>query len=187
MKQRIMEAGIKLIDENGFKSTSINDIVEAIGVTKGTFYYYFASKEELLKDIHLLYIEDLIQRQENILADPCTTCTKKLYEIIYLLISNIRTKRQSARIFIREIRHLSKDNFDSIRYKRNEFRINVQSLLEDGIQKGEFITSCQADIVTLGILGMTNWSFYWFNPNGAVSEEELSEIYVEMILAGIKS
>lgn len=187
MKQRILEAGIKLIDENGFKSTSINDIVEAIGVTKGTFYYYFASKEELLKDIHLLYIEDLIHRQDKILANPATTCTRKLYEIIYLLISNIRTKRQSARIFIREIRHLSKDNFDSIRNKRNEFRINVQQLLEDGVQKGEFITGCQADIVTLGILGMANWSFYWFNPNGAVSEEELSEIYVDMILAGIKS
>lgn len=187
MKQRIMEAGIQLIDENGFKSTSINDIVEAIGVTKGTFYYYFASKEELLKDIHLLYIEDLIHRQEEILANPRTTCTKKLYEIIYLLISNIRMKRQSARIFIREIRHLSKENFDSIRNKRNEFRINVQRLLEDGIHKGEFNPGCRADIVTLGILGMTNWSFYWFNPEGAVSEEKLSEIYVEMILSGIKS
>jgi AcrR family transcriptional regulator len=187
MKQRILEAGIQLIDENGFKSTSINDIVEAIGVTKGTFYYYFASKEELLKDIHILYIEDLIHRQEEILANTSTTCTNKLYEIIHLLISNIRTKRQSARIFIREIRHLSKANFVSIRQKRNMFRDNIQSLLEDGIYKGEFKPGSRADIVTLGILGMTNWSFYWFNPFGLVSEEELSKIYVEMILSGIKS
>ncbi|MEH7546671.1 MULTISPECIES: TetR/AcrR family transcriptional regulator [Bacillaceae] len=55
MKQKLIETGIQLFDQNGFKSTSVQDIVQLLGVTKGTFYYYFNSKEELLKDIHLIY------------------------------------------------------------------------------------------------------------------------------------
>jgi hypothetical protein len=44
---------------------------------------------------------------------------------------------------------------------------------------------CKADILTFGILGMTNWSYYWFNPDGEISSRKLAEIYVNMILNGI--
>lgn len=185
MKQKIMEASIHLFDENGFKSTSVKDIVDYVGVTKGTFYYYFASKEELLKYIHLHYIDELIIKQEEILADSSMNYTKKLFEIVYMLIKNIKTNRQSARIFIREIRHLSVINGEVIRNKRNRFRENLQYLIEDGIKNGEIKAGSRADILTFGILGMTNWSYYWFNPNGEVSAKKLAEIYVELILNGI--
>jgi AcrR family transcriptional regulator len=186
MKQKIMEASIQLFDQNGFKSTSIKDIVDSIGVTKGTFYYYFASKEELLKDIHLIYIEELLEQQEHILSNPRTDCTYKLYEIVLTLIRNIRTKRQSARIFFREIRHLTEENLDDIRFKRNEYRNNVENLIQEGITRKEFKEGVRADILTFGILGMTNWSYYWYNHKGEVSEEQAAEIFLEMILHGIK-
>lgn len=185
MKQKLMETGIQLFDQNGFKSTSVQDIVQLLGVTKGTFYYYFTSKEELLKDIHLSYIEELVRKQEAILKHSQTDCTKKLYEIIFMLISSIRTDRPSARIFSREMRHLSGNYIDEIKGKRNVFRKNTQKLIEEGIRQGQFKSNLRADILTMGILGMTNWSFYWFNPDGEVPEERVVEIYVDMILNGI--
>jgi AcrR family transcriptional regulator len=185
MKGKLMETGIQLFDQNGFKSTSVQDIVQWLGVTKGTFYYYFSSKEELLKDIHLTYIEELVKKQESIINNPTTTCTKKLYEIVYMLISSIRTERPSARIFTREIRHLSGKYIEEIKGKRNIFRKNTQKLIEDGINQGQFKSDLRADILTMGILGMTNWSFYWFNPDGEVPEEKVVDIYMGMILNGI--
>lgn len=185
MKQKLMETGIQLFDQNGFKSTSVQDIVQLLGVTKGTFYYYFTSKEELLKDIHLSYIEELVRKQEVILKHTHTDCTKKLHEIIFMLISSIRTDRPSARIFSREMRHLSGNYIDEIKGKRNVFRKNTQKLIEEGIRQGQFKSNLRADILTMGILGMTNWSFYWFNPDGEVPEERVVEIYVDMILNGI--
>jgi AcrR family transcriptional regulator len=185
MKHELIETGIQLFDQNGFKSTSVQDIVQLLGVTKGTFYYYFNSKEELLKDIHLIYIEALVQQQEKIIQNLKTTYTQKLYEIVRLLIRNIRTERQSARIFTREMRHLSEKYINEIKEKRSEFRKNTQKLIEDGIQQGEFKQGLPPDIITMGILGITNWSYYWFNPDGEVSEEQVVEIFVNMILNGI--
>ncbi|MBT2658181.1 TetR family transcriptional regulator [Bacillus sp. ISL-18] len=185
MKHKLIETGIQLFDQNGFKSTSVQDIVQLLGVTKGTFYYYFDSKEELLKDIHLIYIEGLVQEQEEIIQNHKTTCTQKLYEIVRLLIRNIRTKRQSARIFTREMRHLSDKYINEIKEKRTEFRKNTQKLIEDAIQQSEFKQGLHPDIITMGILGITNWSYYWFNPDGEVSEEQVVEIFVNMILNGI--
>lgn len=185
MKQKLMEIGIQLFDKNGFKSTSVQDIVRFSGVTKGTFYYYFSSKEELLKDIHLIYIEGLVKQQEVILQDSSMNFTNKLYEIISMLIKNIRTERPSARIFSREIRHLSEKYIEEIKIKRTLFRKNTQKLIEAGIQHGEFKEGLRPDIVTMGILGITNWSYYWFHPDGEVKEEQLVDIFLELILNGI--
>ncbi|ULT59162.1 TetR/AcrR family transcriptional regulator [Neobacillus drentensis] len=185
MKHKLIETGIQLFDQNGFKSTSVQDIVQLLGVTKGTFYYYFNSKEELLKDIHLIYIEELVQQQEKIIKNRQTSFTKKLYEIVTLLIRNIRTERQSARIFTREMRHLSGHYLEEIKDKRNQFRKNMQRLIEAGMQQGEFKSGLPSDILTMGILGITNWSYYWYNPDGEVSEEKIVDIFVQMILNGI--
>ncbi|MBO8173419.1 MAG: TetR/AcrR family transcriptional regulator [Bacillaceae bacterium] len=187
MKKEIMETSIRLFGEKGFTETSIQDIVDAIGVTKGTFYYYFNSKQELLKDIHLDYIKAILKQQELIVTDPDKDCKTKMRDIIYMLIQNIRTKRQSARIFLREMRNLSGEHVEQIKQKRDEFRQNFQRLIEKGIEQGEFKSGLRADMITLGILGMTNWSYQWYRPDGDVSEEELVDIYVNMILNGIQN
>lgn len=40
-------------------------------------------------------------------------------------------------------------------------------------------------MIALAILGVTNWSYNWFNPEGEVSVEELAEKYVDFVLYGI--
>jgi AcrR family transcriptional regulator len=187
MKERIVEASIQLFDKKGFTGTSIKEIVEELNVTKGTFYYYFKSKEELLKDIHLTYIDDLIEQQKVILEDSSKDCVAKLYELIYMVIRNIRTNRESARIFTREVRHLSGKNVEEIKAKRNLFRRRYQELIEAGILQGEFRDTIPADMLTFGILGIINWTYYWYNPEGEVSEEELAQIFTNIILNGVKT
>jgi AcrR family transcriptional regulator len=187
MKEKIIETSIELFDQKGFKETAVQEIVESLEVTKGAFYYYFKSKEELLRDICLTYIEDLLQQQECILRDENKDCTTKLYEIVYMLIHSIKTKRKSARIFFREMRHLHEAHLQEIKAKRRAFRENYQKLIEDGIAKGEFKEMPTPHMVTFGILGITNWSYYWFHPEGEISEEKLAEIYIDLILNGIKN
>jgi AcrR family transcriptional regulator len=46
-RRRIIEASGRLFAENGYRGTSLNEIVEASGSTKGGFYFHFASKAEL--------------------------------------------------------------------------------------------------------------------------------------------
>ena len=67
MKAELIQASIGLFVEKGFSATSIQDIVDRVGVTKGSFYYHFKSKEELLMHIQASYIDDLLTRQNQIL------------------------------------------------------------------------------------------------------------------------
>ncbi|MGM0899569.1 MAG: TetR/AcrR family transcriptional regulator [Bacillota bacterium] len=187
MKERIVETSIQLFDKKGFTGTSIKEIVEELNVTKGTFYYYFKSKEELLKDIHLTYIDDLIEQQKVILEDSNKDCIEKLYGLILMVISNIGGNRESARIFTREVRHLSEKHVEEIKGKRNLFRKRYQELIEKGIRQGEFKDTIPADMLTFGILGIINWTYYWYNPEGEISEEELAQMFTNIILEGIRN
>lgn len=99
MREKIIAASIELFEQNGFSETSIQDIVDALGVTKGTFYYYFKSKEELLMDIHLRYIEGLLREQQRIINDGRRSVREKLYAIVYMLIHNVERQGRQARIF----------------------------------------------------------------------------------------
>lgn len=185
MKNKIVEQSIQLFELKGFSETSIQDIVDALGVTKGTFYYYFDSKEQLLMDIHSKYIDELLIEQHKILDDQNKDCKTKLFETVELLLKQIKTHGHMARVFFREMRNLNEENVKVIKQKREEFRLNLQKIVQIGRDTGEFRKDLRADIVAFGILGICNWSYNWFNPNGVVTEQELTETFIEMVLKGI--
>lgn len=184
MKEKITKQSIKLFQEKGFSETSIQDIVDALGVTKGTFYYYFTSKEILLMEIHLRYIDDLLTRQK-VIIESTKNCREKIIGIVSLVILDIKSQRANGRVYFREMRNLTPENAKKVKKKREEFRLNIEAVLSEGIKSGEFRESIDPKMISLAILGVTNWSYNWFNPEGEVSVEELAEKYVDFVLYGI--
>jgi AcrR family transcriptional regulator len=51
LKQRIVSEGLRLFLRKGFRNTTVNDIIDAAGISKGAFYWHFKSKNELLETI----------------------------------------------------------------------------------------------------------------------------------------
>ncbi len=186
MKDRVLDTSIGLFGKKGFRETSIQDIVDTVGVTKGTFYYYFKNKEDVLVQIHQAFIEHLLSQQSMILEDETTSNKQKMYAIVEMLILNIRTESDSAMVFFREMRHLSEEKTKDILPKRTEFQVQLQRLIERGIDALEFRADLRSDMLSLAILGVANWSYFWYEPDGEVSEKELTKIYMSMIFEGIE-
>jgi TetR/AcrR family transcriptional repressor of nem operon len=63
-KQTLLETGTKLIFRQGYNHTGLNEILESAGVPKGSFYYYFSSKE----DFGLQALDDFIERTRALFA-----------------------------------------------------------------------------------------------------------------------
>ena len=68
-KREILVTARELFIKKGYEQTSINDILKIVDIAKGTFYYYFASKEEVLEAIILDIVEEGARRAEMILKD----------------------------------------------------------------------------------------------------------------------
>ncbi|MDJ0595102.1 MAG: TetR family transcriptional regulator C-terminal domain-containing protein [Pleurocapsa sp. MO_226.B13] len=60
-RDRLIQVGSALVAQQGFKAASINEILTTAGVPKGSFYYYFSSKEEF----GLAIIEDFAEKYRN--------------------------------------------------------------------------------------------------------------------------
>ncbi|MDF2532486.1 MAG: transcriptional regulator TetR family [Clostridia bacterium] len=68
-RREILVAARELFVKKGYEQTSVNDILKIVDIAKGTFYYYFASKEEVLEAIILDIVEEGARRAEMILKD----------------------------------------------------------------------------------------------------------------------
>ena len=179
-----MRKSIALFVDKGYSATSIQDIVDALGVTKGSFYYHYKSKEALLMDIHQQYIDELLIHQKAILQTD-TAAKDKLAEMVHLLIGDMEKQGPIANVYFRELRHLKAENAQAIRKKRAEFREQIEAVLAEGIGNGEFRQELNPKMMAFAVLGVTNWSYQWFQPGGDLSTTELAELYTDFILHGI--
>jgi AcrR family transcriptional regulator len=62
-----LDTAQQLFFEKGYEKTSVNDIIEKIGVAKGTFYHYFKSKKDLLDKITKEYAEKTLAKVKNLI------------------------------------------------------------------------------------------------------------------------
>src|SRR3954463_16258741 len=69
-QQEILEAAARVFHEKGYESTSIQDIADAVGILKGSLYYYITSKEDLLFEILQSVHEEALENLAQIDATP---------------------------------------------------------------------------------------------------------------------
>lgn len=98
-RQQITETAFLLFLKKGFKAVRLSDIERAAGITRGTFYYHFSSKEEVLKEgLHAYYA--LLNTQRTAEFDRIST----LHEYVALTIRKLtEIDNYSARTFSSEI------------------------------------------------------------------------------------
>ncbi len=79
-KKEIMDTAQSLFYQRGYENTSVNFIIETIGISKGTFYYYFKSKEDLLDSIVEEFTKEIISKLESVVNDNSIDAITKLNE-----------------------------------------------------------------------------------------------------------
>lgn len=80
----IIKTAEKLFRENGYSNTSVEAIIKEMGVAKGTFYYYFKSKEDILQAIVDHTLDQLVQMAQQVADDASMDALTKME----LLLSN---------------------------------------------------------------------------------------------------
>lgn len=77
-KQQIITSTLPLLKQYGYNNTSIQDIIKAADIPKGTFYHYFESKEVFLKEVLYCYFNEEKKNTFYILKDPTIEAITKI-------------------------------------------------------------------------------------------------------------
>lgn len=128
-KQLILDAAITLFSEKGIESTSVQQITDYCGISKGAFYLSFKSKEELIHSIIEHFLNNIIHGVDqavNSEADP----SKKLHLYFEQTFKLLSQYTGFAQILMKEkVKTISDDFIERIHYFVNLSNENLAKLL----------------------------------------------------------
>ena len=81
-RNEILDAADILFGQKGFDATSTNDILEKVGIARGTLYYHFKSKEDILDALIKRYQEQIINAARAIAADKSISVPVRIIKVI---------------------------------------------------------------------------------------------------------
>ena len=81
-RQRLVRAGIEKLTEQGFASTGIDQVLKQVGVPKGSFYHYFASKDVFVEAVIVGYGEYFAAKLERCLGNQDRSPLQRLHDFI---------------------------------------------------------------------------------------------------------
>ena len=70
-------------------------------------------------------------------------------------------------------------------FSPKEYERRWQQILRDGIENGEFRPDLDIQVASYGLLGMLNWLYKWYDPQGRLSVQEVAEQFTTLALAGL--
>ncbi len=135
-KDELIETAERIFLEKGYDRTAVSDIVKAVGVAQGTFYYHFRSKEDILGAIIVKNLDAVGNIFSEIIGRRDLTPPEKLIEAIGAAFDTITEKKELIESLHREGNALLHDKM-----KRMTIEVMVPvmaRLVEEGNKSGHF-------------------------------------------------
>jgi AcrR family transcriptional regulator len=184
VENEMYEHAIRLFAERGFAGTSLQDIADALGITRPALYYYVKSKDELLARLASDVAGGSAAQITELAARPDLDAAGKLREIVRLTAQRQATQPERFRLLIRSEAELPAALSDAYDASRRAVLRAVTGVIEEGIRAGRF-RPVDARIAALGVIGMWNWIAWWFRP-GRDSAVAVADQLADMAIAALQ-
>lgn len=183
-QSEILEAAARVFHEKGYESTSIQDIADSVGILKGSLYYYITSKEDLLYEIiQGVHVEGM-KNLERIAALDGTPLQKIRAFVVVHFTHNAENLVRMG-VFFKDFRSLNGERREVIVEERDMYDSYLRDLIREGQKDGSVCPDLDAKLCAITILGMLNWIYQWYKPEGPMSAVEIANVYGDFVVAGL--
>jgi AcrR family transcriptional regulator len=152
---------------------------------KASLYYYVSSKEDLLTLVYERSIGAFTEQLTE-LASESITPTEKLCRAIETQLVALSDQLALFTVYLHEQRFINGRLKSRIRTKAERHAELLAAILEEGIQRGEF-RKLDVKMTARAIIGMCNWLYQWYSPDGKLSPHEIAAIFSDLVLNGVKA
>ncbi len=180
---QVLMTAADLIFRNGFDATSMNDIAQAVNLTKAGLYYYTKGKDDLLYKI-MAFAMDCVERD---IVAPCREIQEpeeRLRQIILHHLNVIFVTGGAITILTEEVNKLANAQKQIIVARKREYldlvRDTLGQLKESGRLRDLDITIAALNMFAT-ILGVARWH----KPKGRLTKDQIAAETTEFILAGL--
>ena len=185
-KARLAESAWKLFYEKGYENTTIEDIVDDSGTSKGSFYHYFKGKDDLLGTLSMLF--DAKYEELKTVMDPASDAVEKLIFLnheLFTMIDNSISLDLLSRLFSSQL--TTRGEKSLLDRNRTYFKL-LWKIIKEGQEKGQLRTDLSVnEIVDSYAMFERALMYDWCLCNGKYALARYSDQMMPMFLEGFRA
>jgi len=181
--RQIYNAAAKIICDKGFDAMTMNDIAQAVGMTKAGVYHYIDGKKDMLFAVMSFGMDSLdkaVIEPARVIGDP----EQRLRTIVYNHSQLITKGSNPITIVVDEMAGLSAAHRRKINQRKRVYfdliRDTLNQLKEDGK-----LRDVDTTVAAFSILGMLLWISRWYHPDGKLDNEAVSAEILKLALGSV--
>jgi AcrR family transcriptional regulator len=181
-RSEILAAAGELFQSQGFQNTPVEAIIRKAGVAKGTFYYYFKSKEDILAAIVHQLVLQMVEHARSISANPALPALEKARLMLLDQAAQVANADVIEDLHLPENRELhERINVETIL----EFGPIMAEVVEQGVREGVFHVENPLESVQFLLAGsqflMDSGLFHW-TPDERRRRNQAMQLVIERAL-----
>ena len=179
----IYRVAAEIMCRKGYEATSMNDIADAVGLTKAGMYHYIQGKEHLLFEI-MTFAMDMVD--ENVIAptraieDP----EERLRALVQRHAGRILEVGGEVTILLEEMWALTPAHRRVIRGRKREYFEMVRQTLQQLAAAGK-LRQVDPSVATFSLFGMINWISRWYRRDGKIPKEVVLKDFTELAACSV--
>jgi len=182
--REICRIAARVFYEKGYDGASMQDIADAVGLTKAGLYHHVGSKDRLLSDIMnygMDILDETVLQKVKDIADPREKLRRTIMGHIDLIV---RARDHEITVILHENRSLKGALRKKINARKRQYIDYLEGLIRQ-VQQESGRPSTSPRLAAFALLGMVNWLYQWFDPKGPIGQEELEEAYVNFFFRAL--
>ncbi len=183
-KDEILKSALSVLAEKGYHGTTMEDIANHLLMTKGSIYYYFKGKQDLVFQSQIKILNQSIQNVEEV-KEKDLTIDEKLKTVIIRHIEYSLHEKSGFLLMVNPAEIFSEEQLTKIIQLREQYASCYDSLIEEGIEAGYFAVD-NISIARNILLGAMNWVTQWYSADGELDEQAFAASVVDYIMRIVK-
>ncbi|MGH9395976.1 MAG: TetR family transcriptional regulator [Terriglobia bacterium] len=183
--REICRIAARVFYEKGYSGASMQDIAEAVGLTKAGLYHHIGSKDRLLFEI-MNYGMDILKEtvldKVAVINDPFEKLRQTIAGHINLVV---RARDLEITVILHENRSLGRELREKINVRKREYIVFLESMIAEAQGKSGAVPLISPKLAAFALLGMINWLYQWYRLEGPIPEAELAQAYSEFFFRGL--
>jgi len=181
-REAVLQTAAQLFLEKSYARTSMNDVADRLRITKPALYHYFQNKEDILLACYRLG-SGLIEESLNDIAAHCGSGLEKVEAFIYSY-ANVMTVNFGRCVMRLDEGDLSPEARAEVRAYKRKIDQRLRNFIQEGIADGS-IAPRHPKLAAFAIAGALNWICIWYEPEGALSPDEIATQFAQTLTRGL--
>jgi AcrR family transcriptional regulator len=181
----VLRAALNLFADQGYANTSVQQIVEAAGVTKGAMYHYFTSKDDLLFAIYERMLSLQKRRLDEITAAGGETEAVLRAVCEDVIVTSIDFLPEGT-IFFRSQHMLTPERRQEVKRRRREYHDKFAELIARGQAEGRFRDDMPTSLLIAHFFSDVHYLPHWYSADGPEAKGEVAAQLTELFLRSLR-